>query len=129
MPLDSIFRDAWCQKTAHPSCQAAWTSDNPSLGQCSVTAILVQEFLGGTISRLEFPDGMIIYHNVVNKNVIDLTWDQHSESKRHYYENCSPTIQTRTREQLLNNRDTEFRYWVLKARVLMLMNGGSLAST
>jgi hypothetical protein len=88
------------------------------LGQCACTALIVQELLGGTLSRLEFPDGMIIYHNRVLNQVVDLTWGQHSKEKMDYYEQCIPNIQPRTREQLLANPDTNYRYHVLRARVL-----------
>lgn len=83
-----------------------------------MTALLVQELLGGTISRLAFPDGMLIYHNRTKFGVIDLTFEQHSPEKQAYYLDTQPEIQTRTREQLLANTDTNFRYLVLRARVL-----------
>jgi hypothetical protein len=83
-----------------------------------VTALLVQEFLGGTISRLIFPDGMRIYHNRTKFGVIDLTFEQHSPQKQAYYLDTLPDIEERTREQLLANTDTNYRYLVLRARVL-----------
>lgn len=116
--VDSIFRKAWSRETAHPSCQEIWTTENPSVGQCACTALIVQEFLGGTISRLEFPDRSIIYHNRVLNQVVDLTWEQHTKERMFYFEQCLPSIQPRTREQLLANPDTNYRYTVLRSRVL-----------
>jgi hypothetical protein len=116
--LDSIFRFAWFRDTAHPSCQDIWTPENPAVGQCAVTALVVQELLGGTISRLSFSDGMVIYHNLVQGNVIDLTFDQHTPEKQTYYRSVQPDIQVRTRERLLANADTNYRYRVLRSRVM-----------
>ncbi len=41
----------WCRETAYPSLQAAWSEGNPALGQCAVTALVVQDLLGGTFAK------------------------------------------------------------------------------
>ena len=43
------LRKAWCAATAHPSYQKDWTEDNPSYGQCCVTALTMQDLYGGDI--------------------------------------------------------------------------------
>jgi hypothetical protein len=41
----------WCRETASPSVQDRWTEENPALGQCAVTALLVQDAVGGELMR------------------------------------------------------------------------------
>ena len=43
------LRKSWCRATAHPSYQKDWTEDNPSYGQCCVTALVIQDLYGGDI--------------------------------------------------------------------------------
>ena len=43
------LRKAWCRETAHPSYQKKWSEYNPSFGQCLVTALCVQDKIGGDI--------------------------------------------------------------------------------
>ena len=43
------LREAWCKETAHSSYQKDWSKDNPSYGQCVVTALVMQEIIGGDI--------------------------------------------------------------------------------
>ena len=75
------LRLAWCPETAHPSWAPDWTPDNPSLGQCAVTALLVQSEYGGDIIRAEMegfgPDSWSHYWNrLPNGDECDLTWEQ-----------------------------------------------------
>ena len=48
--LYSILRKAWCKETAYPSCQKEWVETDPTYGQCAITAMLVYDMFGGTIS-------------------------------------------------------------------------------
>lgn len=43
------IRVSWSQKTCYPPDQDQWSEKNPSLGQCAVTALLVQDLVGGNI--------------------------------------------------------------------------------
>ena len=56
--------------------QKQWTPDNPTLGQCSVTAFLVQDLFGGTVYGVPLPDGGFHCYNVVGSCVFDLTSEQ-----------------------------------------------------
>lgn len=47
--LKQQLRQAWCRESAAISCQLYWTTGNPALGQCAVTALIVQDVLGGEI--------------------------------------------------------------------------------
>lgn len=49
--IETALRKAWCRETAYPSSQAAWSEKNPALGQCVVTALVIQDLLGGTFAK------------------------------------------------------------------------------
>ena len=45
--LYRTLRRAWCRETCAPRLRGDWSEENPTLGQCSITAFLVQELFGG----------------------------------------------------------------------------------
>ncbi|GLW27932.1 YunG family protein [Actinoplanes regularis] len=47
--LESVLRTAWGRDTCDPHDLADWTPENPARGQCGVTALVVQELLGGEL--------------------------------------------------------------------------------
>lgn len=47
--LSHIFFKAWNKETTHPSVSDIWSSDNKALGQCAVTALVVNKLYGGDI--------------------------------------------------------------------------------
>jgi len=42
-----FIRQSWDARTASPACGSKWSEQNPALGQCAVTALLVQDLWGG----------------------------------------------------------------------------------
>jgi hypothetical protein len=108
--LRELFLKGWSAETCFPSLKDKWTPENPALGQCAVTALVVNDLFGGHIvSNSEYHhywnileevketevDGEKHYHHYdyVNKdNVIDLTKEQwgdvviegHEPSSREY---------------------------------------------
>ncbi|WP_105981256.1 YunG family protein [Bacillus paralicheniformis] len=55
-----------------------WSQDNPAKGQCSVTALIVYDLLGGEIRKTKLPEGWHFY-NVINGKRYDLTISQFKE--------------------------------------------------
>lgn len=49
----------WSRQTA-----SVWRGDNPAFGQCSVTALLAQEKLGGTLERTRVGDAWHYYNRI-----------------------------------------------------------------
>lgn len=49
--LSSALREAWSSETCYPGSKEEWTSQLPELGQCAVTSLVVQDFLGGQIVK------------------------------------------------------------------------------
>lgn len=66
----------WCKETAYPSCQAEWVPNDPSYGQCAITATLVHDMFGGTIHKIKVNGGGTHYFNKINGQYIDLTREQ-----------------------------------------------------
>jgi len=91
--------------------QDTWNSANPSIGQCAITVLIVNDYLGGKIMRT-MCDGISHYYNLVNGKVIDLTVSQ--------FDGIIPNYELgeeRSREYLLSSTDTKERYKLLLERV------------
>lgn len=74
--LYSVLRECWSSDTAYPSCQAEWIPEDPSYGQCAVTAMLVHDMFGGTIHKIRVDGGGTHYFNKLEGHYIDLTREQ-----------------------------------------------------
>lgn len=108
--LFAALREAWAADT---SAQSTWSADCPSQGQCAVTALVVQDYLGGRIVRGEV-EGVSHYWNRVAGEDIDLTRDQFV---RFVLVNTS----VRAREYILSFPDTARRYNTLRRRVAEML--------
>lgn len=114
--LYNILRECWCKDTAYPSCQAEWVPNDPSFGQCAITAMLVYDMFGGTIHRIRVNGGGTHYFNKINGQYLDLTIEQfdlynipvnyepNEEMDRKY---CGKNADTQKRFELLIKRITE----------------------
>jgi len=74
--LYDLLSDIWCEYTCAPRMRSNWTESNKTLGQCSITAFLVQDIFGGQVYGIERPDGNYHCYNVVGDMVFDLTSEQ-----------------------------------------------------
>ena len=75
--LFEVLLKAWEKNTAYPSSQADYEKDNdPTYGQCAITATLVYDLFGGTIHKIRVNGGGTHYFNKINGHYIDLTRDQ-----------------------------------------------------
>lgn len=117
------LRRSWQADTAFDAND--WSEKNPARGQCVVTALVVQDYLGGDLQRYEVNGDFTETHyaNVLPGGVIlDVTASQ--------YEGCNlqlmPTMTklkgfASIREKRLDDASTERRYSILKARVDALL--------
>ena len=108
------FKGAWCRETAHPSYRDKWSEDNPSVGQCLVTALIVQDKYGGDIYSCKVGNNSH-FVNIIDERIIDRTAEQFGGADKIKY--ISSSFRKRTRESLLKNKDTQWRYELLKARI------------
>jgi len=109
--LKKVIEVSWSKETCYPSIQDTWCEQNPAIGQCAITVLIVNDFLGGKIMRT-MCDGISHYYNLVNNEIIDLTVSQ--------FEGQIPNYEfgeERTREYLLSSSDTTNRYKILLEKV------------
>lgn len=85
--LRPLLRAAWGPDTCDPHDLANWRPDNPARGQCGVTALVLQDLLGGELMRGEVHvDGAKIGHHWWNRlpdgTTVDLTAEQFHPGER-----------------------------------------------
>ena len=114
--LKQLLVESWSLETCSPGLRGEWTEDNPSLGQCAITALIVNDFFGGKIMRCMASSGSH-YYNVIDDEIIDLTVEQFL-GEIPQYENG----EERTREYLLGNEDTKNRYVLLNSNLQELIS-------
>lgn len=105
--IENILRKSWSEETCYPDLKNIWTSKNPSLGQCAVTTLIVNDFNGGKIMRCTC-NGISHYYNLINNEIVDYTAEQFGDIIPDYQNG-----EERTREYLLSNDDTKNRYIIL----------------
>ncbi|MGI5155650.1 YunG family protein [Microbispora sp. CA-102843] len=66
--LRPVLRAAWGPDTCDPHDLESWRPDNPARGQCGVTALVVQDLLGGDLILGEVHvDGAKVGHHYWNR--------------------------------------------------------------
>ncbi|WP_147180653.1 MULTISPECIES: YunG family protein [Alphaproteobacteria] len=68
------WKRAWSSGTSYK-----WTPENPAMGQCSVTCLVVQDLFGGQIVTTQVPGGTHFYNRIDGQR-IDLTVSQFQQS-------------------------------------------------
>ena len=109
--LKFALEDSWNRDTCYPF--VSWDSSNPSVGQDEVTSLVVNDFLGGEIIKSIDEDG-IHYYNLVGEEPLDFT-NQTSLVKWDIV----------SRKELLKNRNTALRYFILSECVKDSMQNNS----
>ncbi len=85
--LYDALSEIWCADTCAPRMRDDWTSDNKTLGQCSITAFLAQDIFGGKVYGIPRDDGNYHCYNVVGDCVFDLTCEQFGNEALNYEDN------------------------------------------
>ena len=105
-----IVNMSFSKDTCYPGLRNKWNEENKTLGQCAITALVLNDFLGGKIMRCMSETGSH-YYNLINGEIVDLTVFQF-ESLPEYEKG-----EERSREYLLSSEDTKNRYKLLLERV------------
>ena len=71
-----LLSDIWSADTCTPRLKNQWNSNNRTLGQCSITAFLMQDIFGGKVYGIRRSGGNYHCFNVVGNCVFDLTSEQ-----------------------------------------------------
>ena len=77
-----LLLKCWCKDTCAPRLQDEWSEANPTLGQCSITAFLVQDIFGGIVYGIERPGGNFHCYNDVDGCIFDLTSEQFGDEAK-----------------------------------------------
>ena len=117
--LYQVLRQCWRKETAYPSCQSEWVSDDPSYGQCAITAMLVYDMFGGSIHRIRVDGGGTHYFNKIDGHYVDLTAEQ--------FDLYSMTLFHEPNEQMDRkycgqNADTQKRFELLLSNIEAYLN-------
>ena len=111
--LYDALSDVWCIETCAPRLRAEWTPENKTLGQCSITAFLVQDIFGGEVYGVLRPAGNYHCYNVVGDRVFDLTSEQFGDEVLSYEDNPK-----QSREVHFAKEEKRLRYEQLKEELL-----------
>ena len=113
-----ILSGVWSADTCAPRMRDQWKADNPTLGQCSVTAFLMRDFYGGKVYGIPLDDGNFHCFNVAGENtadarVFDLTSEQFGDVIPDY-NNC----QEQFREVHFAKTEKKRRYEILRKKLV-----------
>lgn len=121
--VDEALRKSWSEETSNSD---DWSINNPSLGQCAITACIVQDYLGGDIvnSVAMLPSGKYISHylNLIDGEYIDITSKQFPAGTTFSEPMPKNKSFSSTRKYCLSYEDTNNRYKILKAKVAELVH-------
>ena len=112
-----LLTGLWSADTCAPRMRKDWTRDNPTLGQCSVTAFQMQDIYGGEVRGVPLPDGGVHCFNAVGDCVFDLTSEQFGDVKLDY---ANRPVQRR--EDHFAKAEKKARYETLKARLMKALS-------
>ncbi len=113
-----VLLDCWCIDTCAPRMQASWSPENVTLGQCSVTAFLMQDYFDGEVLGIPLPDGSIHCFNVVEGCLFDLTSGQFGSTILDY-----SLGYPQSREVHFAKHEKAARYRLLRARFMARLFG------
>lgn len=68
--VHQLLKKSWSSESS-----TKWSQDNPARGQCGVTALVVQDLLGGEIKKTLLLDGWHFY-NIIDGKRYDFTASQ-----------------------------------------------------
>ena len=119
--LYRLLRHVWCAETCAPRLRPGWSPDNPTLGQCSITAFLAQDLFGGEVYGVPLPEGGVHCFNRVGDYTFDLASEQFGDTKLDY-ENTSQQLRTAH----FADADKLTRYKLLKQRLTARQQNGAV---
>ena len=108
--LYDLLSDLWCAETCAPRLRDDWSEENPTLGQCSITAFLAQDIFGGKVYGILRPGGNYHCYNVIGESVFDLTSEQFGDEVLRYEGNPE-----QHREVHFAKEEKRLRYEYLRA--------------
>lgn len=119
--LYDILSEIWCEYTCAPRLRPEWSRENMTLGQCSITAFLVQDIFGGQVYGILRPGGNYHCYNVVDGRCFDLTSEQFGEEAKTLVYEGNPE---QLREVHFAKEEKRLRYEYLKKELSAALEKG-----
>ncbi|SEQ00549.1 hypothetical protein SAMN02910369_01027 [Lachnospiraceae bacterium NE2001] len=116
--LYDALKNVWCEYTCAPRLRNEWSKENITLGQCSITAFLVQDIFGGKVYGILRPGGNYHCYNDIGGHVFDLTSEQFGDEVLDYEDNPE-----QTREIHFEKEEKRLRYEYLKKSLVKYLDG------
>lgn len=110
--------NAWTIETCSERFRDEWSQENPSVGQCTITAALVREYFGGEIMGLPLTDGGMHSFNRIDGIIVDLACEQFGENALLDFDNAVPVEAS----SLLAAPDKAKRYAILQDNFMSNMH-------
>ena len=85
--LYQTLKKLWSRETCAPRMREEWSEENPTLGQCSITAFLAQDIFGGKVYGVPLGDGNFHCWSMVDGIAFDLTSEQFGGKALDYSDN------------------------------------------
>ena len=115
--LYDLLSECWSIETCAPRYRDEWSKANKTLGQCSITAFLVQDIFGGDVFGIPLPEGGYHCFNAVGDAVFDLTSEQFGDKVLDYQH-----VVEQVREEHFDDEEKYHRYLILKTSLLEKLN-------
>ncbi len=115
MTLDALTQalyESWGKDTAYKNDRGKWTEINRAAGQCTVTAMIINDYFGGKIYRgYSKKNNLYHYWNIIDGKKVDLTASQF-DNDIHF-----DKVVLKKKDQLIKIDNVRKRYYILKGRV------------
>lgn len=113
-------RKAWNAETCSAKFRPLWSAENPSVGQCTITAKLVHEFFGGEVLWLPLEGGGRHNFNRIRGVIVDLACEQFGADALLDFPDARPGDP----ESLVKDPDKAERCELLRGRLAGILFGG-----
>lgn len=128
--IQEQVRTAWSAQT---TANEVFDPENAAAGQCAITALLLQDLLGGDLvwAEVQLPNGALISHywNRIDGVDKDLTRDQFPEGTIIPAGSAKPGEFDSTRQRVLSFEQTRVRYGILRHRFFAAQAAAAAAET
>ena len=104
------IRSSWGMDTAYPMQNYQFLIKHPSVGQCAVSAAVLQDYMGGILQKGRVNSLVSHYWNYIDGVAVDITSEQFLPSV------TITDVQYAYREVLMEDTNFRVRYQTLKAR-------------
>lgn len=114
-PFDifNLLISCYNNDTCAPRLRNKWSINNPTVGQCSITAFLIKDIFGGEVYGINLEDGSIHCYNKIENTIIDFTSEQFGSICLDYN---SGIIQDKNKH--FSDNEKHNRYILLKQRII-----------